>query len=1783
MSGPSIRRSGAAAFARLSSNQSLLCGTALGCSLLVIAAPQSVRASDECGPVTGAPITCPAGDYPNGVSYSGNTPLVLTVDGVTTTADDRPGVLVQGDQAPVDVTASNISTSGLGSWGVGVTTTSGSVKVKATGVATAGEPSFDGAGNVAEGVFVSTLTGDIDITADDITTDGLYASAIVALTEDADIMIDSGAISGDTLGAVALHARNTVAGSITMDSDSIDVLGQAISAQGVGDISVTSGELIVGDGADDGSTGIYVYSTGGNVTVDSGTLSTSAVRGRGIGAFADVGTVAVTSDALETLEDGSTGIRASARGDVSVASGAVTTQGATIVHNGALVRADGISAESALGDVRVDIDSVAVSGAGAAGVFALARDGSVVVDAESVVATGDMLIAALTNPGGGTTNTSVFSNGVYAQSQTGGDVSVIAGSVAVAGDQGWGVYARAFGGASTVTADSIETGGDGGRGVYAVGLTDVTVDVDSISTSGETRSSASEGVYAWSQTGDVNVDVEAVETLGQRATAVAAYADQGDITVNVGAATTAGAYADGVYADAILGDANVTVGTVVAAGDGAAGVRVRTGAGTITINATDVTTSGDTVFDLDPNGVFAEAVNAYSDSGDISITTGKTTVSGLYASGVSAESQTGDITIDSGEVASTAEGAAAIGVYTYQAGNASVTSGVVNALAAGIQVSAIGDIAIDSGSVAVTGAGRATGVYAVGNGLGDIAIASDTITNASNGGRAIYAGGAGDITIDSGSITSTGTEEVLNPATGVVLRGDAIVVNSVQGGAADVTSGTITTAGPHARGVSVQANGGDVSIDGGDITTAGLDSAGVFVSSTGEGEIAFGAGEIATAGLGSSGIQIDAGASNVAVDVASITTTGDSAAGVFVQTSSGDVTVAAGEISTSGDMDENGLTPEGILVLTDTGAIDVSADAISVVGTYTSAVVAIANSADVTISVDEIHSEAHGSSTVHAEATNGGHIRITSGVIETVSQGIAARGTGLIDIVSGDVTVAATEDLMGYQAIWASSSDGAVKIDSATIVNGAFGGQGIRVNSGGTIDIASESITTTGAAYLTANNVQIAAHGVQAVAAGKVTVDSGLVATNGDQAIGMLLTSNGGDVDVTSGTVTTAGLGAHGLSLTAAGDVFVDSGSITTSGDGAMGVMARAMNGDVTVSSASITTSGQGASGIVAVAGGRVTIDLGDITTSGVGASGVQVEARDLTLNVTGDVVAAQGYGAYVNLTGAGEINLAAGSSLQGGLAGLYLNSTGSSTINILGEIVGLGGQALVVTGAPVTINNNSNTIIGGVTLTDGADTFNNNGTWVAGGTTDFGEGEDSIVNNGLFQIDGAGDVVITGLETFANNGAVDLRNGTLGDTLNLGDATYVGGADSTLLVDVDFATGQSDTLAVASATGATAIVVNNVSTSDGFSPGLQFIQSDTPLTGSEFVLDPASIEDGFIDYDLEFDAATNSYVVKALPSSDSVSMLRAGAAAQDYAAKSGEAWSGRMEDMRDSTFGGVGRDGPTEVWAQILFGDQEMEQVSDFVLLDTPVTRDLSSENTWTGVQMGVDRAFPMAGGQVVVGFTAGFMDYEMNFTGDANRFNVKGYNLGLYGALVMDRLTVSALAKTDRFENTAELRELGARSDFDGDSVDLQAELAYRFGGADLFIEPVTSIDWVKVDLDALEAAGATAEFDDITSLKGRAGLRIGKVIRTGPYTFVPTLGAYAIEQFEGENEMEFTFGSSSYSVTDTPYDAHGRIDLGVSMAGPQGLRAWAKAEGDFGDAAKGVTLRLGARWSW
>ncbi|MGV8929074.1 MAG: autotransporter domain-containing protein [Brevundimonas sp.] len=1654
---------------------SLLCGTALGCSLMVLAAaPGTAWASDECGVNTGQPIVCPVANYPNGISYYGSVPLDLTVAEASTTGDSASVIFINGGTGAVAIKAGLIESWGRGSAGVNVITSSGAISITSDEITTHG-----GFFNnyTSEGVYAQSDTGAISINANTTIVEGEYSSALVGITRNADISITSQTIHSTAPSAIALYADASQGGNVTVDSGLLTAVSQGIIARGTAAVTISSDAVEITGTTGSNYYGIFGRSTNGPVVIDSGSIVSSAPRSPGIYGLSTAGTVSVTSDTISMSGDGSIGIYANGFAGVTVDSGSISTTGSPHYLNGVWRNADAIWAVSATGPISITSDTITTSGVNARGI---------VVDADGVFEWSGHRGA---NPLNGT-----------------GLLTIDSGSIQTTGVGGVGIFVDHVGDID-ITSGSISTTGNYGFGIYAYGGGDIAIDSGTVIVEG----SVAPGIVARTVDGDISITSDYAQSVND--VAVYAYSNNGDISITSGHALT--------------------------------------------------TLTGDPTH---PDGFTADAVFAQSETGSVTIHSGLAETFSNYAWGVIGFAGT-DVVVVSDQVATT--GIYGVGIYANAGDVASITSNAITTLgdgAIGLRARGNDGVNIVSGSIETSGTtGYITGVARQADGIwassatGPISITSTSIATAGAGARGIVvdansvvpfdvpfngfrgadaANGTGVLTIDSGSILTAGSN-----ATG-------IVVDHV--GAISIATDSIQTAGDFSGGVYVYGGVAGVTVDGGTITTAGQDALGIAVR-TAAGNVAISASDVRTSGLGS--------------------------VGIFAETVSGAVDITAGTVVTTGGFSRN--TSEGILAMTGTGAINISAQSVDVSGGYASAIVAITTNADIAISSVDIHSTAEQSLTLYASASEGGSITIDSGSIQTEAQGIHARGVSGINVASGAIEVGGT-GAGRFDGIDARSSGGDVAIDSGSIINASASGMGIQGFAGGSLGIASDSINLTGAARVDSGGATVVSAGIKAVAAGDISITSGTISTVGDRASGMLASSSSGDVDIDSVAIVATGIGANGIEAYAADQINIHSGSISVAGTSATGIFANGTNG-VAINSASISGSGDHQRGIDVHTDALATLTVADINMTGVGASGLQVMSHDLTLNVTGDVVAAQGFGAYITTTGAAEINLAAGSSIQGGLIGLYLNSGESSVINILGEIVGLGGQALVVEGAAVTVNNNSNTIIGSIQLTDGADTFNNNGTWVASGTSDFGAGNDVIVNNGLFNATATGGVTILGLEAFSNNGQMDLRNGVLGDSVDLGGASYVGGTGSQLMVDVDFATGESDSLIVGSAAGTTEIIVNNLATTPGFSAGLSFIDSATPLSGTEFTLDPDSIGNGFVDFNLVFDPLTNSYAIQALPSSDAVSMLRAGTAAQDYASKSGEAWSGRLEDLRDSQWAGLNRRGAVEAWGQILFGQNDMDQVGDFDLLGTTVTRDLSSESQWSGIQIGIDRAMTMGGGQVVIGFTGGFMDYEMDFSADDNRFKLDGYNLGVYGAFTSGPLTLSTLAKVDRFDSTADLRELGDSADFEGSSFDVQAEAAYRFGSATMFVEPVVAVDWIKADLDTLVVAGATAEFEDATSLRARVGARAGGITRVGAVTLVPFVGAYAIEELRGENRMNFTLGATSVNFVDQPYGTHGRADIGVTMVGPHGFNAWAKAEADFGDGAEGVTLRLGARWNW
>ena len=594
-----------------------------------------------------------------------------------------------------------------------------------------------------------------------------------------------------------------------------------------------------------------------------------------------------------------------------------------------------------------------------------------------------------------------------------------------------------------------------------------------------------------------------------------------------------------------------------------------------------------------------------------------------------------------------------------------------------------------------------------------------------------------------------------------------------------------------------------------------------------------------------------------------------------------------------------------------------------------------------------------------------------------------------------------------------------------------------------------------------------------------------------------------------------------------------------------------------------------------------VLMHTGAIQAGGAGSSAVfaTAAAADVAIVVDGQVTAAQAWAIDASASG-GAVTL----DVQSGqvvLGGVRLHSQDGSRVDIHGEIVGSGDHALSISGGAATINNFSNTIIGSVQLTAGDDVFNNMGTWRASGVSDFGGGSNHLVNSGLLVASGSAPVAFSGLDTFVNEGTIDLANGVSGDRLEMEGVAFSAGAGSTLLMDVDFATGTSDTLAVQSVQGTSLIVVSDASTGAGFNvDGISLVESEQPLTGTEFALDLGTVGEGLVTYGLEFDPASNSFVVQALPGATSFELIKAGAAAQDFWLRSAEAWTSRLLAARDGAAAGTAQPGDG-VWIQGHAGGLDFSNSGRFELAGGTVDRDMSTESGWTGVQAGYDRVWQTGAGHMLAGATAGYTNYSLDFTSSAGRYELSGANVGIHGALWHGRFFAGGLVKFDRFSGDLRTSQASLGGDVKGNSHGARIEAGLRFGDG-FWIEPVAGITWTRSRLDDFHAGQAQASFESATSLQSRVGLRAGGSTVVSGATLVPSLAVYAIDERRGQNATVLRMGNGDNRAIDTPHGDYARAEAALTLVAGN-VELFLRGGADFGSGTDGFDARAGLRWAW
>lgn len=487
-------------------------------------------------------------------------------------------------------------------------------------------------------------------------------------------------------------------------------------------------------------------------------------------------------------------------------------------------------------------------------------------------------------------------------------------------------------------------------------------------------------------------------------------------------------------------------------------------------------------------------------------------------------------------------------------------------------------------------------------------------------------------------------------------------------GVAPVGGGTVTCDSddnPYPNGVTYIAPADDLTIvleNGVVIDTSGGLNPGVLVLGVADSDITVAGGVntlITTDAQGAFGVlgATTTGALRLTLD--DIITAGDNAAGIFASSESGLVTVNANTITTAGS------AADGVNATTNASDIAIDVGTITTTGLGANGIAAQSDIGDIAITADRV-------------ATSGAG----TGLINSGARGITALtgGTGNVAIDAGVVTTAGAS---------------ATGIDAQTF--------------DGRASVTADSVTTAGA-----NADAIAVRALS----GRVVVDAGTIVTTGQNSRGIVATGSDG-AEIAFDAVRTSGNGATGILIPASVGLFgprptanavITGGNVSTAGIGADGVSAAVVGGDVDVTVTNVTVTGADSTAITA------TSDTGDVTISS-----------------TGSVVASGRNGGGIFATsGTGD-------------AAVIANNV--STVATLSADAASGRGAIVATGANASVRVNGTAITSGTSFVAGNPATvaviatNGNASAIVNNVTARGNGVSAVrviaTNNATARIDG--------------------------------------------------------------------------------------------------------------------------------------------------------------------------------------------------------------------------------------------------------------------------------------------------------------------------------------------------------------------------------------------------------------------------------------------------------------
>ena len=1160
---------------------------------------------------------------------------------------------------------------------------------------------------------------------------------------------------------------------------------------------------------------------------------------------------------------------------------------------------------------------------------------------------------------------------------------------------------------------------------------------------------------------------------------------------------------------------------------------------------------------------------------------------------------------------------------------------------AALNITAIDGTSVDysgDGSIANLGTGGGLEVDVAGGGsftgttAGDIsAVTGDAV--------GISVAGAGGIDFTStGALSSTDRGAVFAEITSAT--GGDLILDVNDATANDGFVSVYAESGSDTGDVSVTTNG--------DVTGGGVIS-GILNSATATGDV--------TVIMNGTGTGDDQGiiATNSGTGDVSVTTVGaldgGASAGIVASTSGGAITVETGDVTagTVGiDVDQTDAAGTGAISVTANGDLAASTTAVDIDNAGTGAV---------TVNVDgSIAADAGDAINVSSTNAAAGAIDVTTAAGETLA---VSGGDGIeVDTAgTGDVGITNAADIT-------SGAGGVGTLDNGIIVTSTGIGS-IDIDNAGAIGATGDEAQLSG----------ITAQITNAASAGTIDVTGSGDVFSALTGISVLNVGTGETTIDYTGPIEATSFGIIGNVDT--GALNITTGDVTATDAAGQAILASAGTGPITIVTNGAVSGGD--FGIQAVSTGTQSITVND-TLTGTTSAGIRsntTDTLDITVGANGDIT---GGAQAILIEGTGDATITNGGTIGAAATDLAINVTAGADTTVNNQAAGVlngtitlgaaddtvtnsgewntegvndfgGGVDLLTNAATGTINvgaatsfvgletmDNAGTVNADLGLTfDGGDTaVTNTGDFNVGGTLDFGAGTDDFDNQaaGVFTL--TSDTTVLGLETFSNDGTIDLDTFTLtgpaiafdntGTIITGGDAGITGFTDFSNSGTLDLAAGTftvdpvpfvntGDIIAVG---GATTITGQTLFDNSGTLDLVDGATNDTLTIDSDFVGSGASTlavdfsgEDAdllVINGDASGETAVDGNFLGGF-NLDGVLVVDAETADADafvLGTITGDSPLVDFELVQDgadfflvsaptaATFNPLVVPGfATDLWYQSaneVFAETVKPATTDGVSFwgEGYASRDKFGDDDddieVDGIEFEVDNQLKTKryglqmgidygfSGGGRVGLTGGYGWAKANGNADAD-LKAKGWNIGVYGQFGgLTGFHGEFLAKHDRYD--AEFDD-GA---FDGEEFDIKStgvdgSLGYRFGmGGMATMDIHAGLSHVRTKVDDISAFGFNYDLAKMTSTRGRAGVR---GIFGG--SLAPYVDATVYHEFKGGGDIDFFDGLNTYDVDTRGKGTWVRLEGGLSGNDGPGpiLALW----GDLGDR-KGLGIRAGWR---